>query len=317
MVSDIVIETKNLSKKYKNGILALQNLNLKIPKGNVIGYVGPNGAGKTTTIKILTNLLKPTTGQAYINGIDVNKNPKKALLKVGALIEWPGIYGYLTPNEMLTYFGKVHRMKNIEIDQRIDEVLNLIKLTDWKYSKIGSFSTGMHRRLQIAKAILHNPEILILDEPVLGLDPQGIRDIRELIKQLRGEGMTIFLSSHLLQEVSETCDSIIFLDRGIIVASDSVKDIATKTELRMINVRFLNPLSDKDIEKIGSISFIDTVEILESNVRIGFDGKPLTSSQILSKLVALDFKIVSYAPESLSLEDYYVSVMSNERRVQQ
>ncbi len=312
---EYAIQIENLVKKYNHDITALDGASIKIKKGDVVGYVGPNGSGKTTTIKILTNLLNPTSGHAYINGVDVNKYPKKALQSVGALIEVPGVYDYLTPHEVLTYFGKVHRMSNKEIDQRIKEVLDLVKLSAWEYKKIGSFSTGMQRRLAIAQSILHDPEILILDEPVIGLDPEGIKDIRELIKRFQSEDMTVFLSSHLLQEVSEICDSVIFLDNGKIVAYDSVKNIKNRVKIKSIDVKFLNPLSKEKIDKIKSIEFIDGIKVVNGIVRIDFDGKPKTSSQILSKLVSFGFEIVSYAPESVSLEDFYVSIMGDARGV--
>jgi ABC-2 type transport system ATP-binding protein len=312
---EYAIQIENLVKKYNHDITALDGASIKIKKGDVVGYVGPNGSGKTTTIKILTNLLNPTSGHAYINGVDVNKYPKKALQSVGALIEVPGVYDYLTPHEVLTYFGKVHRMSNKEIDQRIKEVLDLVKLSAWEYKKIGSFSTGMQRRLAIAQSILHDPEILILDEPVIGLDPEGIKDVRELIKRFQSEDMTVFLSSHLLQEVSEICDSVIFLDNGKIVAYDSVKNIKNRVKIKSIDVKFLNPLSKEKIDKIKSIEFIDGIKVVNGIVRIDFDGKPKTSSQILSKLVSFGFEIVSYAPESVSLEDFYVSIMGDARGV--
>jgi len=312
---EYAIQIENLVKKYNHDITALDGVSIKIKKGDVVGYVGPNGSGKTTTIKILTNLLNPTSGHAYINGVDVNKYPKKALQSVGALIEVPGVYDYLTPHEMLTYFGKVHRMNNKEIDKRIKEVLDLVKLSAWEYKKIGSFSTGMQRRLVIAKAILHDPEILILDEPVIGLDPEGIKDVRGLIKRFQSENITVFLSSHLLQEVSEICDSVVFLDNGKVIAYDSVENIKNRVKIRSVDVKFLNPLSKEKIDKIKSIEFIDGTEVVNGIVRIDFDGRPKTSSQILSKLVFLGFEIVSYAPESVSLEDFYVSIMGDARGV--
>jgi ABC-2 type transport system ATP-binding protein len=313
--TEYAIQIENLVKKYNHDITALDGVSIKIKKGDVVGYVGPNGSGKTTTIKILTNLLNPTSGHAYINGVDVNKYPKESLQSVGALIEVPGVYDYLTPHEVLTYFGKVHRMNNKEIDKRIKEVLDLVRLSAWEYKKIGSFSTGMQRRLAIAQSILHDPEILILDEPVIGLDPKGIKDIRELIKRFQSENMTVFLSSHLLQEVSEICDSVIFLDNGKIVAYDSVKNIKNRVKIKSIDVKFLNPLSKEKIDKIKSIEFIDGIKVVNGIVRIDFDGKPKTSSQILSKLVSFGFEIVSYAPESVSLEDFYVSIMGDARGV--
>ena len=309
------IQTENLVKVYEHDVTALDGVSIEIRKGDIVGYLGPNGSGKTTTIKVLTNLLRPTSGRAYINGIDANRNPKEALRYIGALIEVPGVYDYLTPHEILTYFGRVHGMNNKEIDEKIKEVMQLVRLSDWEHKKISSFSTGMERRFGIAKALLHDPEILLLDEPVLGLDPKGIKDIRELIKGFQSEGMTVFLSSHLLQEVSEICDSVIFLDEGKIVAHDTVERIRSTVETKMIDVKFLEPLSGEEIDKIESIELIDSIEATDGIVRIRFDGNPHTSSRILSRLISSGLEIVSYTPESVSLEDFYISIMGDERGV--
>jgi len=311
-MTEYAIETENLVKTFGNGFTALDGVSLRIRKGDVVGYLGPNGAGKTTTIKILTSLIKPTSGRAYVGGVDVNDGPKEALRKVGALIEVPGMYEYLTPREMLTYFGKVYRMDNNVIDRRIKEVLELVKLSAWEQKKIGSFSTGMQRRLAIAKAVFHRPEILILDEPVLGLDPKGIRDIRELIKQFHSQGVTVFLSSHLLGEVAEVCHNLIFLDRGRVVASDSIENIGDKMGPKTINVKFLKPLAREEIDKLASIELVDRVETENDVAQLQFDGKPETSYRILRELLDLGFEIVSYSPEDMGLEDYYVSVMNDE-----
>lgn len=307
---EYAIRTDQLVKRYKNGITALDGVSLEVKRGDIIGYVGPNGAGKTTTIKILTNLIKPTSGQAYVWGVDVNKMPKEALRKFGALIEVPGVYDYLTPREMLTYFGKVYRMDNDQIDRRIKETLELVELSAWEHKKIGSFSTGMQRRLVITKAIFHKPEIVLLDEPALGLDPEGIRDMRKLMKQLNNEGVTIFLSSHLLGEVAEICNSVIFLNKGRVVASDSMENIANKMAYKLIEVKFLKPLSPVEIDLVKSMPSVSAVELEDDTARIRFDGKPETSHQILRELMSLDFKIVSYNPESMDLEDYYISIMN-------
>ncbi len=311
---EYAIQIENLVKIYGRKITALDGVSLSIEKGDVVGYLGPNGAGKTTTMKILTNLIRPTSGRAYINGVDVNEQPKEALRHIGALIEVPGVYDYLTPHEMLAYFGKVHGMSNREIGQRIEETLELVELSDWGREKISTFSTGMQRRLIIAKAILHKPEILILDEPVLGLDPKGMRDVRQLIKRFHGEGVTIFLSSHLLGEVAETCKRVIFLDRGKVIASDSIQNIRNRTERSAISVKFLTTLSREEIDRIESIESIDRVDITEGIVRLHFDGKPDTSAQILSRLVSQGFAIASYHMESMGLEDFYLSVMGDNEK---
>jgi ABC-2 type transport system ATP-binding protein len=311
---EYAIETKNLGKKF-NHFTALDGISLQIEKGDIIGYVGPNGAGKTTTIKILTTLIKPTSGFAYINGVDVKKRALDTLKDIGALIEVPGIYDYLTPNEILTYFGKVYRMSNNQINKRIKETLGLVRLSDWEHKKIGSFSTGMQRRLAIAKAIFHSPNVLILDEPVLGLDPKGIRDIRELIRYFNKDGMTIFLSSHLLSEVAEVCNKVIFLDKGRVTAFKDIKDIINEKKSTEIMVRLLKSLSEEEINKLSSIEIIEDVKASNDTLHISFDGEPDTSYQILAKMISLGYKIVSYNIEVTELEDYYISIMGDEKGV--
>lgn len=311
----MIIETNNLVKKFGDGITAVDGVSFGIRRGEVVGYLGPNGAGKTTTIKIITNLIKPTAGSAYINGINVNSNPKEALKNVGSLIGVPGVYSYLTPAEVLRYFGKLYRMSKQGIEERIEEVLDMVNLSDWKDSKIGTFSTGMERRLAIAKSILHKPSILILDEPVLGLDPEGIKEIRELIKSFQKKDVTVFLSSHLLDEVSRVCDSVIFLYDGQVVEKNSVKKIdEIMKQYRLINIELLNPISKSGLKDLRDIEVIDEVEKRDENeIRVmKKDGDPVSTADILKKFVEHDFDIVSYSPEKSNLEDFYVSLMDEE-----
>jgi ABC-type multidrug transport system ATPase subunit len=310
---EYAIRTENLVKRYSNNFTALDGVSLQIKKGEVVGYVGPNGAGKTTTIKILTGLSRPSSGHAYVNGVDVVARPREALRTIGALIEVPGVYDYLTPREMLTYFGRVYRMSGDEIDGRIKKTLEMVRLSEWEHKKIGTFSTGMLRRLTIAKAILHKPDNLILDEPVLGLDPEGIRDVRELIRQFRSAGMTVFLSSHLLGEVAEVCNTVIFLNKGKVVSSDSIENIGRGIEQGIVNVKFLKPLSAEETERLRAIELVRSIEVEDSVARLQYDGKPESSVQILRRLVSSNFDVVSYNVESAGLEDYYVSVMGEER----
>ncbi|MFX0197910.1 MAG: ABC transporter ATP-binding protein [Candidatus Hodarchaeota archaeon] len=311
---NIAIQIVDLEKKF-NGFPALNGISFSVEKGDIVGYLGPNGAGKTTTIKILTNLLNPTRGQAYINGINVNRHPKFALKPVGSLVEVPGVYEYFSPHDVLMYFGKVYKMDSKEIRPRIEEVLDLLKIGDWEYKRLGTFSTGMLRRFSIAKALLHYPEILILDEPVLGLDPKGMKHVRELIKRFQNEGMTIFLSSHLLGEVSETCDKVIFLDQGEVVDQDTVENVMQKIESKIIKIKLLNPKIAETMDKIRTISFIEGVDSTNDGILIVFDSTPETSSKILKSLVSLGIDLISFTPVSVSLEDFYLSVMGDEKGV--
>lgn len=310
---EYAIQTYKLVKKYGRGFTALDGISLNIKRGEVVGYLGPNGAGKTTTIKILTKLIRPTAGAASINGVDVTRPAGEVLGKVGALIEVPGIYEYLTPVEMLAYFARVYRIDKKDIDRRIKETLRLVKLSDWENKKSGTFSTGMQRRLAIAKAILHRPEVLLLDEPVMGLDPSGIRDIRELIRQFQSEGMTVFLSSHLLGEVAEVCNSVIFLDKGKVVESGAVSDIGGRMKSDAVKVEFSRALSDEEIARIQTIKSVRNVEAADNTIRIHFEGGLSASYQILRDLTGMNLEIVSYNPDKRGLEDYYLSIVGEER----
>jgi ABC-2 type transport system ATP-binding protein len=312
---EYVIETEGLVKMYGSDIKALDGVSIKIPRGKIVGYVGPNGSGKTTTIKILTNLIKPTAGKAYINGIDANKYPKEALCSVGALIEVPGIYDYLTPHEILVYFGKIYGMKKSDIDNRIVEVLKMVKLSSWENKKVGAFSTGMQRRFAIAKSFFHDPEILIMDEPVIGLDPKGIKEVRELIKSFQRENKTIFLSSHLLNEVADTCDSVIFINDGKILTHDTVDNITGSMHKNIIDVKFLKQPNYEELNRIKSFELITGLKIVNGIVHLDYDGTTVSSSKILSQLVSSGFEIISFTPEIVSLEDVYVSTMGDERGV--
>jgi len=309
------IRLDKLTKRYSNGFKALDEASFNIAKGDVVGYLGPNGSGKTTTIKVLTNILKPTSGHAYVCGIDVNEDPTEALQRIGALIEVPGIYDYLTPHEILSYFGKIRGMPRGKLKERITEVLKQVKLTEWEHKKTGQFSTGMQRRLGIANAILHEPEILILDEPVIGLDPRGMKDVRDLIRHLQERGITIFLSSHLLQEVSEICNQVIFLDKGKVVTIDSVQNIIRREAVSLIDIRFLHTPKPSDAGTIRNIDGVITAKLEDGYVTIKHDGAPETPTRILNSLMLKGFDVSAFCPHSTSLEDLYMSMMGDEKGV--
>jgi len=178
MREPIVIE--NLSKYY-NKFLALDNLCLRVAENENVGLLGPNGAGKSTTLKILCGLIRPSSGAAYIDGINIAEKPEQSLSRIGAIVETPEFYPFLTPEETLSYFGRLREMRGDGLKRRIKEVIQLVKLEDWSTVKIEKFSRGMKQRLAVAQALLHDPPILILDEPALGLDPRGVMEFRQII----------------------------------------------------------------------------------------------------------------------------------------
>jgi ABC-2 type transport system ATP-binding protein len=224
MNAPIVIE--NLTKYY-NKFLALNKLSLIVPEKENIGLLGPNGAGKSTTLKILCGLIRPSSGQAYIDGIDVVAKPEQALSRIGAIIETPEFYTYLTPIETLSYLGRLRGMKGQDLKKRIDEVIALVRLERWARVKIEKFSRGMKQRLGLAQTLLHDPPILILDEPALGLDPRGVVEFREIIGTV-GQQKTIFFASHQLVEVAQICKKVAIVNEGKLLAYDTIADLEKK-----------------------------------------------------------------------------------------
>jgi ABC-2 type transport system ATP-binding protein len=198
-----------------------------VPEKENIGLLGPNGAGKSTTLKILCGLIRPSSGKAYIDGIDVAAQSEKALSRIGAIIETPEFYSYLTPEDNLSYFGRLRGMKGEVLNKRIKEMIELVKLEKWGKVKIEKFSRGMKQRLGLAQALLHDPPVLILDEPSLGLDPRGVVEFREIIKSA-GSEKTVFFASHQLVEVTQICSQVAIIHNGQLLVYDRITELEKK-----------------------------------------------------------------------------------------
>jgi len=224
MTEPIVIE--NLTKYY-NKFLALDNHSLKVTANENVGLLGPNGAGKSTTLKILCGLIRASSGAAYIDGVNVAEKPEEALAKIGAIVETPEFYSFLTPEETLGYLGRLRGMGGESLKRRIKEVIELVRLEDWSKVKIEKFSRGMKQRLALAQTLLHDPPVLILDEPGLGLDPRGMVEFREIIEGA-GKEKTIFFASHQLTEVAQICNQVAIIDHGRLLAYDSIAALKKK-----------------------------------------------------------------------------------------
>lgn len=244
-----VIETEHLTKRFKQ-IVAVSKLNLKVDDGDTFGFLGPNGAGKTTTIRMLTGFLKPTSGSIKILGFDVFKNGKKAKEHIGLVPDMFGLYDVLNADEHLNYYGTLYGMRKEEYRKKIDELLSLVDLEEHRKRKIKEYSHGMRQRLVIAQALLNSPKLLFLDEPTIGLDPKGAYEIRKLIKDLAKEGMTIFMSSHLLNEVQDICKTVGIIHYGILVKVDEIKNLSRELQLQKGN--FINiELAEFDDKFVG------------------------------------------------------------------
>jgi len=213
--------------RYYNGFLALNNLSLRVGWNEDVALLGPNGAGKTTTLKILCGLLRPSAGTAHLAGHNVVEEREQAMSQVGAILETPEFYPFLTPDEILRYLGRLHGMSKDVLHDRTTEVLRMVGIGKWVDVKVGKFSRGMKQRLALAQALLHDPPILILDEPSLGLDPRGIIEIREILKEA-GKNKTIFFASHLLTEVSQVCKKVAIITHGKLCVYDDISSLQKK-----------------------------------------------------------------------------------------
>jgi ABC-2 type transport system ATP-binding protein len=221
------LEAVSLSKKY-GSFEAVANLNLKIEGAKCVGFLGPNGAGKTTTLKMFTDLIRASSGQALINGINVHTHKKKALESVGTLIETPEIYPSLTPREALNMISEIRGVPKDERNRRIEEAVAEVRMNEWIDKRVGKFSKGMKQRICIASALLSDPAVLLLDEPTTGLDPRGMSEVRDIIKSLKGKHRLIFMSSHILSEVSEVCDEVAMIDHGKLIVYDTIQNVTAK-----------------------------------------------------------------------------------------
>ncbi len=219
-----VIETIDLTKKY-GAFTALDNFNLSIEEGEIFGFIGPNGAGKTTTIRILATLLAPTSGKAFVAGNDVSKDPRAIKKILGYMPDDFGVYDGMRLREYLDFFGAAYRIPGRERKSIIDDVLQLTDLTSKADEYVSAFSRGMKQRCCLAKTLIHNPTVLLLDEPASGLDPRARIEMKELLKTLSGMGKTILVSSHILSELGDMSTKIGIIERGKLLASGNVKDI--------------------------------------------------------------------------------------------
>ncbi|MGI0155371.1 MAG: ABC transporter ATP-binding protein, partial [Thermoplasmata archaeon] len=213
------LEAVGLTKRFGT-FTALDHLNLKVDGSKCMGFLGPNGAGKTTTLKMFTDLIFPNEGEAFINGISVQKDRKRALSSCGDLIETPEVYPSLSPREALEMSGALRGMRPEEIRVRTAMALEDVRMSEWANQKVGRFSKGMKQRINIAGALLSDPEVLILDEPSTGLDPRGMAEVRSIVRGLKKEHRLILMSSHILSEVVDVCDEVALLDHGKLLFTD-------------------------------------------------------------------------------------------------
>ena len=255
--SDLAISVEGLTKVFpvpfrKKSILAVQNLDLQVETGEVYGLLGPNGSGKSTTLKIILGLVSPTRGQTKIFGQDSSEVATRQ--SVGFLPESPYFYKFLTGKETLRFFGKLCGLTGSELTDRVDELLELVGLTDARNQRLSTYSKGMLQRIGLAQALVNQPALLVLDEPTAGVDPAGSRDIRDLIVDLKKRGVTVLLSSHLLEHVEEVCDRVGILSKGMLVREGPLDELIAIEDQTEVVLQHASGKLLKEIEKLATKS---------------------------------------------------------------
>jgi len=304
------IEASGLTKRF-GSILALDRLDLAVPRGSVFGLLGPNGAGKTTTIRILIGLARPTAGNAFVAGIEVGLDEPELRRRLGYLDQDPRFYGWMTGRELLELVGRLHGLAGSELRSRVDEMLARTGLTAAAQRRIGGYSGGMRQRLGIAQALLHRPEILILDEPVSSLDPEGRRDLLELIAGLRGEATVVF-STHLLADVERICDRVAILDRGRLITEGLLEELLAAHARPIYR---LGPAPGQGatvailVDRLRAAPWTTDVAVADDLVRVTVSDPVGAAAGILPLVVAAGVVLDSFERARPTLEDVFLELV--------
>lgn len=302
-----MIETKGLTKNF-GSLVAVSDLDLYIGVGDIFGFIGPNGAGKTTTMRILVTLLEPTKGTAFIDGLDVTKKGKEVRRRVGYMPDFMGVYDDLKVFEYLEFFAAAFGIEYRKRESIVDGVLELTDLVSKRSAPVDSLSRGMQQRLGLARVLIHDPKVLILDEPASGLDPRARIEIRELLRELKRMGKTIMISSHILSELEEICDRIGIIERGQFVFSGTLEEIRPRLGLHSkVRVKVLGD-QNKAVELLTVLPQIERVEVVGDYVSVTFREGQSTDGIIARTLVNGGVDLVYLQPEQLKLDDAFLQL---------
>ena len=312
----VMIDVKNLTKNFGE-FTAVDHISFDVKESEIFGLLGPNGAGKTTIIRMLSTLTRPTDGTATIGGYDIVKQDNKVRQLIGLVSEKMIMYDRLTAKENLKFFGKLYNIPKITLNERIGELLELVQLTKWKDSKVGTFSTGMRQRMNVVRALLNMPKVLFLDEPTLGLDPQSTVEVREFIRKINKENKTtIILTTHMMNEAERLCDRIGIMDNGKIAALDTstnLKKLVSGDDATVLKLEIPN-LSKKMLTKMKSLDCAKSVsQSNASHVKIQVMGDKAFDN-IIDAVRAEKGKINSVENLQPTLEDVFLQITGREMR---
>lgn len=304
------IETDRLTRSF-GPVLAVDNLTLSIPAGNVFGFLGPNGAGKTTTVRMLTALIAPTSGTATVAGFRLGKEDDSIRRSVGILTETPGLYDRMSAFENLVFFGQLYDLDAHKAAQQAERFLHDLDLWDRRDEKVGGFSKGMRQKLAIARALLHEPQVVFLDEPTSGLDPEAARTVLNFIKTLRSEGRTIVLTTHILPEADEMCDLICIFQTHLIRV-DSPSRLRAGLFQQGIEVRTTSEAAGF-VDAVKVLPFVKNVLATDNTLTVELDNPDEQSPALVQALIAAGGQIRSVTPISHSLEDVYMQLVGSKK----
>jgi ABC-2 type transport system ATP-binding protein len=309
------IETHDLTKRY-NDLIAVDKLNLAIPVGSVYGFIGPNGAGKTTTLRMLAGLLQPTSGEILLNGESIAKDAHRARWLVGYMPDFFGVYDDMKVWEYLDFFARCYDLPAKRRAPVITELLALVDLTEKRNAFVESLSRGMRQRLCLAHALVHDPKVLLLDEPASGLDPRARIEMRELLRELGRMGKTVLISSHILTELAELCDAVAIIEKGKLMASGTVEEIARAARAdKLLHIRLLK-LDDSTLARATAAlkAYPGVADIFDATggVEITFSGDHAATSGLLRHLIQQEIPILSFAEATSDLEDIFLTVTKGE-----
>ena len=306
-----MLSIKNLNKRYGR-FQAVSELNLEVAEGEIFGFVGPNGAGKTTTMKIICGLLRATSGEITLDGVDIIRNSRRMKEKIGYMPDFFGVYDDLKVSEYLEFYASIYNIKGQERKRITDDLLELVDLGSKREAYVDSLSRGMKQRLCLARSLVHNPRLLVLDEPASGMDPRARFEMKEILKNLKGMGKTIIISSHILPELAELCTSIGIIDQGRMVISGSNEEIMQQVyNKKVVRLKVRDRLDDA-VLILKEYPFVDKLVIGENTIQAGFGGGDEEMSRVLSDLINRGIPVVSFSQMDGNLEDVFMKVTKGE-----
>jgi ABC-2 type transport system ATP-binding protein len=304
-----MIETNDLTKKYGD-LFALERLTIKLEAGDVYGFIGPNGSGKTTTMRILATLLNPSWGEASVCGYSIYTGAKDIRRAIGYMPDFFGVYDDMKVTEYLEFFAAAYRIQGPSRRKKVEEVLELVDLTYKRDALVTSLSRGMTQRLGLARVLLHEPRVLLLDEPASGLDPRARIEMRKLIKRLRGMNKTIMLSSHILPELAEICNKIGIIERGKLIFNGTVEEAKKAVRQGYVFLVSVGDRNEEAAKRIESYGEVGKVEMLANApaIRVTLREGLADGSFIPERLIAEQFKLRSFQEEEIDIEDVFMGI---------